>query len=207
MKTTENVKLTTAGKLLSELKKYEKKYWDYSVTAWTDEDQTLGIVGIGKDQGYDLRIIVEEVEEELEGIWTVADVIQSLEKIDKSTRVYLAGHGYYFAIDSNRSFFTEDDDNEVVGCYVTIIKKHKLSSCRNSNDKRELAEMTLKKRLEGHETIALAIIVIAVFCWLVYNIYAMFTGIGSPTWEKILWIVGCIIVLAVCSSTLYYSKK
>ena len=28
MKTTENIKLTTAGKLLGELKKYKKNHWD-----------------------------------------------------------------------------------------------------------------------------------------------------------------------------------
>ena len=87
MKTTENIKLTTAGKLLGGLKKYEKKHWDLSVVAWAQDDLMFGVVGIGKDKDGDLRIEVEEVEEELEGIWTVDDVINSLEGFSKDTRV------------------------------------------------------------------------------------------------------------------------
>ena len=112
MKTTEDIELTTAGKLLDELKGFEKKYWHYNVVAWVDDDHTVGVVGIWQDEDDDLRIEVEEVEEELEGIWTVADVIESLERCDKDTRVYLAGHGYYFAIDCEGSAFSESDDDE-----------------------------------------------------------------------------------------------
>ena len=197
MKTTENFELTTAGKLLSELKKYKNKHWDYSVVAWIDDDHTLGVVGQGKDRDGDLRIEVEEVEEELEGIWTVADVIESLEHCDKDTRVYLAGHGYYFAIDSEGSVFTDSDDDEVIGCHAATFGEYQIEPQPDHNKKHEA----------HNETIALVIIVIAVFGWLVYNIYALFAGIGGPTWEKILWIVGCSIVLIVCGSTLYYSKK
>ena len=123
MKTTEDIELTTAGKLLDELKNYEKKYWHYNVVAWVDDDHTVGVVGIWQDEDDDLRIEVEEVEE-LEGIWTVDDVIESLERYDKDTKVYLAGHGYYFAIDSEGSVFTDSDDDEVVGCYASIFGEY-----------------------------------------------------------------------------------
>lgn len=124
MKTTENIKLTTAGKLLGELKKYEKKRWDDSVVAWTQDDQVFGVVGMGKDKDGDLRIEVEEVEEELEGIWTVADVIESLESSGIDTRVYLAGHGLYFSIGNEGSVFTESDEDDVVGCYASVIGEY-----------------------------------------------------------------------------------
>lgn len=208
MKTTENLELTTAVKLLGELKKYQKKHWDYSVVAWLDDDHTLGVVGQGKDRDGDLRIEVEEVEEELEGIWTVDDVIESLERYDKDTKVYLAGHGYYFAIDSEGSVFTDSDDDEVVGCYASIFGEYHISSWQTPQDLRYIAEERRKRKREArHETIALVIITIAVFGWLVYNIYTLFAGIGGPTWEKILCIVVCCIVLFVNGATLYHNKE
>ena len=124
MKTTGNIKLTTAGQLLDELKTYEEEHWGLSVVAWTQDDLMFGVVGMGKDKDGDLRIEVEEVEEELEGIWSVADVIDSLENSGEDTRVYLAGHGLYFAIDDEGSIFTESDDDDVVGCYATIFGEY-----------------------------------------------------------------------------------
>ena len=208
MKTTEDIELTTAGKLLDELKGFEKKYWHYNVVAWVDDDHTVGVVGIWQDEDDDLRIEVEVVEEELEGIWTVDDVIESLERCDKDTRVYLAGHGYYFAIDSEGSIFTDSDDDEVVGCYAYIFGEYHISSWQTPQDLRDIAEERRKRKREArHEKIALVIITIAVFGWLVYNIYALCAGIGGPTWEKILWIVVCCIVLFINGSTLYYDKE
>ena len=50
MKTTENIKLTTAGKLLGELEKYKKNHWDDCVVAWLkDDERTFGVVGMGND--------------------------------------------------------------------------------------------------------------------------------------------------------------
>ena len=92
MKTTENIKLTTAGKLLGELKKYKKNHWDDCVVAWLEDDElTFGVVGMGNDKDGDLRIIVEVVDDVLEGFWTVEEVISSLECKGKDARVYLAG--------------------------------------------------------------------------------------------------------------------
>ena len=65
MKTTENIKLTTVGELFGELKKYKKNHWDDCVVAWLkDDERTFGVVGMGNDKDGDLRIIVEEVDDD-----------------------------------------------------------------------------------------------------------------------------------------------
>jgi hypothetical protein len=193
-----NVQLTTAGNLLKDMRRYEKKRWDLSVVAWTDDDRTFGVVGVGKDKDGDFQIVVEEIDEVLEGIWTVADVISSLEDISKETRVYLAGDGLYLAIDSNgSSIFTEADDDDEVGCWVTVIGEYEHEPQPESNKKREIHA----------EAIALLLILVAAVCWFGYNIYAMIAGVGGPLWEKILGIVVCCIVIVVSGCTLYYSKK
>ena len=208
MKTTGNYKLITVGELLGELKKYEKNCWDYSVVAWTQDDPMFGVVGIGKDKDGDLRIEVEEVEEELEGIWSVADVIDSLERNGKETRVYLAGHGLYFAIDSEGSIFTENDDNDVVGCYANPFVEYELEPRRDSYEERLTAEIARKEKRENRtETFVLMLLVLAAACWLGYNIYAMVAGVGGPLWEKSLWVIGCSIVIVVDGFTLHYSNK
>ena len=199
MKTAENIKLTTAGELLGKLKKYKKNHWDDCVVAWLkDDDRTFGVVGTWKDKDGDFQIVVEEIDEILEGIWTVADVISSLEDISMETRVYLAGDGLYLAIDNNgSSIFTEADDDDAVGCWVTVIGEYEHEPQPESNKKREIHA----------EAIALLLILVAAVCWFGYNIYAMIAGVGGPLWEKILGIVVCCIVIVVSGCTLYYSKK
>ena len=199
MKPTENIKLTTAGELLGKLKKYKKNHWDDCLVAWLkDDDRTFGVVGTWKDKDGDFQIVVEEIDEILEGIWTVADVISSLEDISMETRVYLAGDGLYLAIDNNgSSIFTEADDDDAVGCWVTVIGEYEHEPQPESNKKREIHA----------EAIALLLILVAAVCWFGYNIYAMIAGVGGPLWEKILGIVVCCIVIVVSGCTLYYSKK
>lgn len=195
MKTTGNIKLATVEQLHRELKQYDEKRWDDSVVAWIQDDLTFGVVGMGKDKDGDLRIEVEEVEDKLEGIWPVTDVITSLESNDKDTRVYLAGHGLYFAIDGEGHIFTEDDD--VIGCHATVVGEYEP----------ELQPESAKKRENPAETIVLALLSLAAALWLIYNVYAMIAGVGGPLWEKILWIIGSGAVLVVCGFTLHYSKK
>ena len=199
MKTTENIKLTTAGELLGKLKKYKKNHWDDCVVAWLKDDEvTFGVVGMGNDKDGDLRIIVEVVDDVLEGFWTVEEVISSLECKGKDARVYLAGEGLYLAIDSNgSSIFTEADDDDAVGCWVTVIGEYEHEPQPESNKKREIHA----------EAIALLLILVAAVCWFGYNIYAMIAGVGGPLWEKILGIVVCCIVIVVSGCTQYYSKK
>ena len=201
MKTTENINLTTAGKLLGGLKKYKKNHWDDCVVAWLKDDElTFGVVGMGNDKDGDLRIIVEVVDDVLEGFWTVEEVISSLECKGKDARVYLAGEGLYLAIDSNgSSIFTEADDDDVVGCHVTIFGEYE--------EMPQKAPALGKAKENRGEIIALIAIIAGSALLVFYNAYTLITGTGGPVWESVLYIVGASIAAAVCGLTLFYSKE
>ena len=201
MKTTENIKLTTAGKLLGELKKYKKNHWDDCVVAWLNDDElTFGVVGMGNDKDGDLRIIVEEVDDVLEGFWTVEEVISSLECKGKDARVYLAGEGLYLAIDNNgSSIFTEADDDDAVGCWVTVFGEY--------DEMSQKAPAPGKAKDNRGEIIALIAIMAGSALLVFYKAYTLITGTGGPVWESVLYIVGAAIAAAVCGLTLYYSKE
>ena len=200
MKTTENIKLTTAGKLLGELKKYKKNHWDDCVVAWLkDDERTFGVVGMGNDKDGDLRIIVEEVDDVLEGFWTVEEVISSLECKGKDARVYLAGEGLYLAIDSRGCIFTEADDDDVVGCHVTVFGEYE--------EMPQKAPALGKAKENRGEIIALIAIIAGSALLVFYNAYTLITGTGGPVLESVLYIVGASIAAAVCGLTLFYSKE
>ena len=201
MKTTENIKLTTAGELLGELKKYKKNHWDDCVVAWLKDDElTFGVVGMGNDKDGDLRIIVEVVDDVLEGFWTVEEVISSLECKGKDARVYLAGEGLYLAIDNNgSSIFTEADDDDAVGCWVTVFGEY--------DEMSQKAPAPGKAKDNRGEIIALIAIMAGSALLVFYKAYTLITGTGGPVWESILYIVGASIAAAVCGLTLYYSKE
>ena len=201
MKTTENINLTTAGKLLGGLKKYKKNHWDDCVVAWLKDDElTFGVVGMGNDKDGDLRIIVEEVDDVLEGFWTVEEVISSLECKGKDARVYLAGEGLYLAIDNNgSSIFTEADDDDAVGCWVTVFGEY--------DEMSQKAPAPGKAKDNRGEIIALIAIMAGSALLVFYKAYTLITGTGGPVWESVLYIVGASIAAAVCGLTLYYSKE
>ena len=200
MKTTENIKLTTAGKLLGELEKYKKNHWDDCVVAWLkDDERTFGVVGMGNDKDGDLRIIVEEVDDVLEGFWTVEEVISSLECKGKDVRVYLAGEGLYLAIDSRGCIFTEADDDDVVGCHVTVYGEYE--------EMPQKAPALGKAKENRGEIIALIAIIAGSALLVFYNAYTLITGTGGPVLESVLYIVGASIAAAVCGLTLFYSKE
>ena len=201
MKTTENINLTTAGKLLGGLKKYKKNHWDDCVVAWLKDDElTFGVVGMGNDKDGDLRIIVEVVDDVLEGFWTVEEVISSLECKGKDARVYLAGEGLYLAIDNNgSSIFTEADDDDAVGCWVTVFGEY--------DEMSQKAPAPGKAKDNRGEIIALIAIMAGSALLVFYKAYALITGTGGPVWESVLYIVGASIAAAVCGLTLFYSKE
>ena len=200
MKPTENIKLTTAGELLGELKKYKKNHWDDCVVAWLkDDERTFGVVGMGNDKDGDLRIIVEEVDDVLEGFWTVEEVISSLECKGKDARVYLAGEGLYLAIDSRGCIFTEADDDDVVGCHVTVFGEYE--------EMPQKAPALGKAKENRGEIIALIAIIAGSALLVFYNAYTLITGTGGPVLESVLYIVGASIAAAVCGLTLFYSKE
>ena len=201
MKTENDVNLMTVGELLDALKKYEKKHWDDSVVAWND-DYTLGVVGMGLDSDGDLRIEVETVEDGvLEGIWTVNDVMTSLEGKPRGARAYIAINGYYLAIDSKGGVFSESDDDDVIGCHADIIGEYEVPKPR------EEAEPQKPNREEQIMKIVLWVLFLGTLAFLGYKIYAMIAHTGDSLWESILWIVVCLIVLTVSGLTLFYSKE
>ena len=193
--------MTTAGELLGKLKKYKKNHWDDCVVAWLNDDEvTFGVVGMGNDKDGDLRIIVEEVDDVLEGFWTVEEVISSLECKGKDARVYLAGEGLYLAIDNNgSSIFTEADDDDAVGCWVTVFGEYE--------EMPQKAPALGKAKGNRGETIALIAIMAGSALLVFYKAYTLITGTGGPVWESVLYIVGASIAAAVCGLTLYYSKE
>ena len=201
MKTTENINLTTAGDLLGKLKKYKKNHWDDCVVAWLKDDElTFGVVGMGNDKDGDLRIIVEVVDDVLEGFWTVEEVISSLECKGKDARVYLAGEGLYLAIDNNgSSIFTEADDDDAVGCWVTVFGEY--------DEMSQKAPAPGKAKDNRGEIIALIAIMAGSALLVFYKAYTLITGTGGPVWESVLYIVGASIAAAVCGLTLFYSKE
>ena len=193
--------MTTAGELLGELEKYKKNHWDDCVVAWLkDDERTFGVVGMGNDKDGDLRIIVEEVDDVLEGFWTVEEVISSLECKGKDARVYLAGEGLYLAIDNNgSSIFTEADDDDAVGCWVTVFGEY--------DEMSQKAPAPGKAKDNRGEIIALIAIMAGSALLVFYKAYALITGTGGPVWESVLYIVGASIAAAVCGLTLFYSKE
>ena len=213
MKTTENIKLTTIGRLLGELKKYEKKHWDLSVVAWTQDDLTLGVVGMGKDGDGDLRIEVEEVGDVLEGIWTVSDVIDSLESSGKDTKVYLAGHGLYFAIDSDGHIFTESDDDDVIGCEATVFGEYEEEPpcVFTKKEKRQRARRAAwKARTESWKGILEGVTFLLCIPLTAYGLYYNIAALvkhSRPFCESALWLPFLTLLLWVCIDNLFFPDR
>lgn len=202
----DNIQLTTAGKLLKDLKRFENNHRDLSVVAWTDDDRTFGVVGTWKDEDGDFQIVVEEVDEVLEGIWSVADVISSLEDISKETRVYMSGDGYYFDINGNgSSIFTEADDDDAVGCWVTVFGEYE-----EKEDEVEDSRVVDDARPKGWKGILevftyLLVILLSAY-GLYYNIAALVKH-SRPVWESLLWIPFLLLLLWVCIDGLFFPKS
>ena len=213
MKTTENIKLTTAGKLLGGLKKYEKKHWDISVIAWTDDDRTFGVVGTWKDEDGDFQIVVEEIDEILEGIWIVDDVINSLEGIGKETRVYLAGDGLYLAIDSKGGVFTKADDDDAVGCWVTVFGEYEEEPQGGQTGKesdRPSWKEVWKEKFRNWEGILEGVTFLLCIPLTVYGLYYNIAALvkhAAPVWESVLWIIFLGLLLYVCIDNLFFPNR
>lgn len=211
----DNVQLTTAGKLLKDLKRYEKNHWDDCVVAWlTDDDRTFGVVGVGKDKDGVFQIVVEEIDEVLEGIWTVANVISSLEDIGKETRVYLAGDGLYLAIDSKgSSIFTEADEDDAVGCWVTVFGEYEEKPQGGQTGKeshrpswKEVWEEKFRSWEGILEGVTFLLCIPLTAYGLYYNIAALVKHSG-PVWESLLWIIFLGLLLYVCIDNLFFPNR
>ena len=210
----DNIQLTTVGIFLKDLKRYEKKYWDFSVIAWTDDDRTFGVVGTWKDEDGDFQIVVEEIDEVLEGIWTVADVISSLEDISRGTRAYMAGDGYYFAIDGNgSSIFTEADDDDAVGCWVTVFGEYEEEPQGGQTGKesdRASWKEVWKEKFRSWEGILEGVTFLLCIPLTAYGLYYNIAALvkhSSPVWESILWIIFLGLLLYVCIDNLFFPNR
>ena len=199
----DNVQLTTAGILLKDLKRYEKKHWGLCVVAWmADEDRTFGVVGTREDKDGDFQIVVEEIDEVLEGFWTVADVIDSLEDIGKEKRVYMAGDGSYFAIDSNGDIFTEADDDDAVGCWVTVFGEYEEVEHVEKEESR-IVDDARPKSWKGVLKVFTYLLVSSLCVYgLYYNMAALVKNSGA-VWESALWIPFLLLLLWVCIDGLF----
>ena len=206
MKTTENIKLTSAGELLGELEKYKKNHWDDCVVAWLKDDEwTFGVVGMGNDKDGDLRIIVEEVDDVLEGFWTVEEVISSLECKGKDARVYLAGEGLYLAIDSRGGIFTEAEDDDTVGCWVTVFGEYE-----EKEDEVEDSRVVDDARPKGWKGILEVFTYLLVILLSAYGLYYTIAALvrhSGPVWESLLWIPFLLLLLWVCIDGLFFPKR
>ena len=214
MKTTENIKLTTAGELLGNLKKYKKNHWDDCVVAWLkDDERTFGVVGMGNDKDGDLRIIVEVVDDVLEGFWTVEEVISSLECKGKDARVYFAGEGLYLAIDSRGGIFTEADDDDAVGCWVTVIGEYEEEPQGGQTGKesdRPSWKEVWKGKFRNWERILKGVTFLLCIPLTAYGLYYNIAALvkhSSPVWESILWIIFLGLLLYVCIDNLFFPNR
>lgn len=205
--------LITVGKLLGELKKYEKKRWDDSVVAWVQDDHTLGVVGMGKDKDGNLRIEVEKVEEELEGIWTVADVVDSLERNDNDVKVYLAGHGLYFTIVSDGRIFTEVEDDDVIGCDAAVFGEYQDDTRRVPADKeirRTARRSAWRARTKDWKSILEGITFLLCILLAVYGFYYNIAALVKhtrPVWECVLWLPFLALLIWVCIDNLFFPDR
>lgn len=217
MKTTDSTELISVGELVKELEGYEEKHWDWNVEITTDEpvgedeDPPCIIVGMQLDGDGDLRI---EIEEEWAGggDYYVGELLQHLRDFDSRTRVYLAGGGLLFSIDSHGGIFAESgEDDDALECFATAFGEYgsEPTGWLTEAEKREQAENARKMaRNERMETLALAALTAAFFFGLCYNVYALVVhSARHATWENIGGVVLCAFLLVISVLTLYYSRE
>lgn len=200
----------TIGKLVQELKPFDKKYSTYDVACWTPDDSTLCVVGAGLDKDGDLRIELDEMGDEGGG-FSVSDLLAAIKEYDKETKVYMAGCGMYLNFEPNHdgSIFSDaSEEDEVVGCHAVAFGKYKEEKQVSEVEKRGMADSATKQVSEQNIlTIALAVMIVAIASWLIYNVYALIVQTGDSIWENIMWIVICVVLLAIDILTLRAHKK
>ena len=216
MKTADSTELISIGELVKELEAYEEKHWDWNVEITTDEpvgedeDPPCIIVGMQLDGDGDLRI---EIEEEWAGggDYYVGELLQHLRDFDSRTRVYLAGGGLLFSIDSHGGIFAESgEDDDALECFATAFGEYESepTGWLSESEKREQAENARKMaRQERLETIALVVLTAVIFFGLCYNVYALVVhSARHAVWENIGGVVLCVFLLVISGLTLYYSR-
>ena len=212
MKKTNGTKLITVGELLNELKQFGKDCSEYVVNIDIPDGSTLNVMGTALDKDGDLSIEVDEDPDE--GYYDVRMLIDELKGYVKSTRVYLEGCGLYLAFKVNAKgniLPGTNGEDETVGfdAYAFGEYTYKPSGWRTESEERQIAEEARKEQRKEHaESIVLAVLTVIVFFGLCYNIYALVVhSTRHAVWENILGVVACLIILAICDGTLYYSKE
>lgn len=211
MKTRENIKLVTVGRLMKELSKYEKKCSDYDVACWAPDYLTCCVTGHRLDEDGDLCIHLEQQEED-GGYCTVGMLLADLASYDRNVRVYLKSCGYYLNFEIDGGIFTESDDDEIVGCYAEAFGEYEEDDYGHGGwlteaEKREIAAQERKrKREDRHLGVALVILEVLVACWLAYNVYALISHTGEHIAENIMWIIVCTVLLVIGVLTLHFDK-
>ena len=208
MKTTENIKLTTAGKLHKELKKHEKKRGEYDIEVWLsdDDDTSFCVVGTELDKDGDLCIYLEDIEWS-EGYYCVRELLDELSEYDKDTKVYLAGAGLYLNFDLNGDgsvFCDPDDENESLGCYTSSFGEYDYEPhgmLTEKEERRAARRYTWRTRKDNWKGILEGITFLLCIPLTVYGLYYNIAALvkhSRPLWESILWIPFLLLLLWVC---------
>ena len=217
MKKTENTKLITVGELVKELAGYEKKHWDWNVEITAEgvegeeEDPTCIIIGMGLDKDGDLRI---EIEEEWAGggDYYVGELLEQLKDYDAGTRVYLAGGGLLFSIDSQGGIFADaDEDDDALCCYATPFGEYEVQPAGGRASKVEKRE-----RARKHDKVpwgfimlmllAIAASIAAIFFGIYFNVIAICI-IGLVALIAIMVVVARVETCPYCGSIRLKKEK
>ena len=215
MKKIDNTKLITVGQLVKELKRYEKKHWDWNVEITAEgvegeqENPTCIITGMGLDKDGDLRI---EIEEEWAGggDYYVGELLEQLKDFDAGTRVYLAGGGLLFSIDSEGGIFADTDDDSLF-CSATPFGEYEVQPAVGRAPKAEKRERARKHDKVPWGFIALMLLAIAaaigaIYLGLYYSIIA-FCIIGLVALIAIMVVVARVETCPYCGSIRLEKEK
>lgn len=211
MKTKENIKLITVGRLVKELSRFEKKCSDYDVACWAPDYLTCCVRGHRLDEDGDVCIHFE-MQEDDGGYFTVEMLLADLASYDENARVYMESCGYYLNFEADGDIFTESEDDEIVGCHANAFGEYDEPTLDegdiNDADRRYLEE---KHREEKREDRTLTVIMIALMIllmfWMGRNIAAIVTHSCDSVVGNIIWIIICAVLLAINVLTLHYSKE
>ena len=220
MKKTDNTKLITVGELVKELAGYDKKHWDWNVEITAEgvegeEDPTCIITGMGLDEDGDLRI---EIEEEWAGggDYYVGGLLEQLRDFDASTRVYLAGGGLLFSIDSQGGIFAEtDEDDDTLSCNATAFGEYEEQPTVEKVSEAEKRVLPEKKRKKSCATpwgfimlmiLAIAATIAAIYLGIYYNVIAICI-IGLVALIAIMVVVARVETCPYCGSIRLKKEK